>query len=161
MIKKFKKFSNLSRKEKSFFLEAYCILGIMRIAILSVPFKRLTHSFEYQTKKSELGQLDEKQLQVSLSIGKAIVQAAAYTPWKSTCLTQSLTAQKMLQKRGISGVFYLGVAKDDENKENMRAHAWSQCGELIITGDVGHEDFTVLSVFKWKCKNQKSVSRRN
>ncbi len=50
---------------------------------------------------------------------------------------------------GIPGVFYLGAAKDEESKEKMKAHAWSQCGDTVITGDGGHEEFTVLSVFGW------------
>ena len=46
------------------------------------------------------------------------------------------------------GYFILG-AKDDEKEDMMKAHAWSQCGETIITSGGGHEDFTVLSVFGW------------
>ncbi len=149
MIQKFKKFSKLSSEEKNLFIEAYYTLGMMRAAILRVSFKRLTRSLEHQAKKSELAQLDEEQMQVALSIGKAIRQAAAYTPWESACLAQSLTAQRMLKKRGIPGVFYLGAAKDEEGKEKMKAHAWSQCDNRIITGGGGHEKFTVLSVFGW------------
>ena len=40
--------------------------------------------------------------------------------------------------------------KDEESKEKMKAHAWSQCGDTIITGGGGHEEFTVLSVFGWR-----------
>lgn len=150
MIRRFKKFAKLSAKEKNLFMEAYYTLGMMRAAILRVSFKRLTRSLEHQPKKSELAQLDEDQMRMAFSIGKAIGQAAAYTPWESACLAQSLTAQRMLQKRGISGVFYLGAAKDEEGEEKMKAHAWSQCGDQIITGGKGHEKFTVLSVFGWK-----------
>jgi hypothetical protein len=57
---------------------------------------------------------------------------------------------EVLKKRGIPGVFYLGVAKDEEHKEKMKAHAWTQCGDSIITGGRGHEMFTVVSVFGWK-----------
>jgi len=146
MIQKFKKFTKLSAKEKNLFMEAYYTLGMMRAAILRVSFKRLTRSLKHQAKKSEFVQLDEEQIQMALSIGKAIGQAAAHTPWESACLAQSLTAQRMLKKRGIPGVFYLGVAKDEEK---MKAHAWSQCGDQIITGGKGHEKFTVLSVFGW------------
>ena len=99
-------------------------------------------------KKVHCQKLNEVERILAISIGKAIEQAAAHTPWESACLAQSLTAQKMLKKRGIPGVFYLGVAK--ESKEKMKAHAWSQCGESIITGAKGHETFTVVSVFGWK-----------
>ncbi len=58
-------------------MEAYYTLGIMRAAILRISFKRLTRSLEHQAKKSELVQLDEEQIQMALSIGKAIGQAAS------------------------------------------------------------------------------------
>ena len=149
MIQKFKKFTKLSSEEKKLFLEAYVTLGKMRASILTVSFKRLTRSLEHKPTKEEITELNEKEMQIALAVGKAISRAAAYTPWESLCLAQSLTAQKMLQKRGIPGVFYLGAAKDEESKEKMKAHAWSQCGDSIITGGAGHKEFTVLSVFEW------------
>ena len=150
MIQKFKKFTKLSSEEKKLFLEAYRMLGIMRAAILTVSFKRLTRSLEHSMKKEDSMALDEKELQTAVMVGQAIARASAYTPWESACLVQSLTVKKMLQKRGIPGVFYLGAAKDEENKAKMKAHAWSQCDDTIITGGEGHEEFTVLSVFAWK-----------
>ena len=149
MIKKFKKFSQLSGEEKKLFLEAYITLGMMRAAILTISFKRLTRSLEHAAKKKALPDLSEEEMKTAQKVGQAIVRASAYTPWESACLAQSLTAQKMLQKRGVSGVFYLGVAKDEESKEKMKAHAWTQCGDSIITGGRGHEVFTVVSVFGW------------
>jgi len=149
MIRKIKKFSQLTAHERNLFMEAYYTLGVMRAAILRVPFKKLTRSLEHQANKGKMKELSGEQKEMALAVGKAIVQAAAHTPWESLCLAQSLTAQKMLKKRGIPGVFYLGVAKDEESKEKMKAHAWSQCGEDIITGGGGHEAFTVLSVFGW------------
>ena len=149
MIQKFKKFTKLSAKEKNLFLEAYTTLGIMRAGILTVSFKRLTRSLEHFPQKEEITELDEREMQIAIMVGRAISRAAAYTPWESLCLAQSLTAQRMLQRRGIPGVFYLGAAKDEEGEEKMKAHAWSQCGDNIITGGAGHEEFTVLSVFGW------------
>jgi len=122
---------------------------MMRTAILTVSFKCLTRSLEHVAKKKELAQLGEEEMKIAQQVGQSIMRASAYTPWESACLAQSLTAQKMLQKRGIPGVFYLGAMKDEESEEKMKAHAWSQCGETIITGAGGHEKFTVLSVFGW------------
>ena len=150
MIQKFKKFTKLSLEEKKLFMEAYVTLGVMRSAILTISFKRLTRNLEHTAKKKALSTLNESEIETAKNVGQAIVRAAAYTPWKSACLAQSLTAQKMLQKRGIPGVFYLGAMKDKESKEKMKAHAWSQCGDSIITGASGHEKFTVLSVFRWR-----------
>jgi len=150
MIQKFKKFTKLSAEEKKLFTEAYVTLGIMRAAILTVSFKRLTRSLEHLPKKEKIPVLNDDQISIATTVGQAITRAAVHTPWESACLAQSLTAQKMLQKRGIPGVFYLGAAKDEESEEKMKAHAWSQCGDTIITGEAGHEEFTVLSVFGWR-----------
>lgn len=149
MLYKFKKFRELSSEEKKLFLEAYVTLGMMRTAILTISFKRLTRKLDHLPKKEEITILNDKEMFIAKKVGEAISRAAAYTPWESACLAQSLTAKKMLQKRGIPGFFYLGAAKDKESKEKMKAHAWSQCGDTIITGGGGHEEFTVLSVFGW------------
>ena len=149
MFRKIKKFIKLSSEEKKLFLEAYVTLGIMRAAILTVSFKRLTRSLKHLPSKEELTTLNDNEISIATAVSQAIIRASAYTPWESACLAQSFTAQKMLQKRGIPGVFYLGAMKDEESKEKMKAHSWSQCGETIITGVDGHEDFTVLSVFGW------------
>lgn len=150
MLSKIRKFTSLSTEEKKLFLEACVMLGVMRIAILTVSFKRLTRSLEHHTQVQALETLTKTEQEWAIKIGQAIMRAAAYTPWESACLAQSLTAQKMLQKRRISGVFYLGVVKDGESKEKMKAHAWTQSGESIITGGKGHEEFIVLSVFGWR-----------
>jgi len=153
MIQKFKKFIKLSSEEKKLFFEAYVTLGMKRLFILTISFKRLTRSLEHVAKKKELEKLAEKEMKTANLVGQAIMRASAYTPWESACLAQSLTAQKMLKKRGIPGVFYLGVMKDEKGEEGvtqMKAHAWSQCGEVIITGAEGHEKFIVLSVFGWR-----------
>ena len=149
MLQKIQKFLKLKREAKKLFLEAYIMLGLMRAAILTISFKRLARSLKHYSNEIEVTPLNEKEVQLARSVGQAIIRAAAYTPWESACLVQSLTAQKMLQKRGIPGVFYLGAKKDDESEEKMKAHAWSQCGNTIITGGRGHEDFAVLSVFEW------------
>jgi len=149
MFRKIKKFTTLTSEEKKLFLEAFVTLGIMRALILTISFKHLTRSLEHQKNRGEVIPLSDDEMQSAMVVGKAIMRAAAHTPWESACLVQSLTAQRMLQKRGIPGVFYLGAIKDKEADGHMKAHAWSQCGEHVITGGGGHEEFTVLSVFGW------------
>ncbi len=152
MFNKIRKFTALSTEEKKLFLEAYVMLGVMRAAILTISFKRLTRFLEHHTQVQALETLTKTEQERAIIIGQSIMRAAIYTPWESACLVQSLTAQKMLHKRGITGVFYLGAIKDQESKEKMKAHAWTQCGHTIITGGGGHDEFTVLSVFGWKGK---------
>lgn len=149
MLSEIKKFLRLSTAEKKVFLEAYLTLGLMRAAILTISFERLTRSLKHQQNQNGIIPLNCEEIEVARIIGRGINRAANHTPWESACLVQSLTAQRMLQKRDIPGVFYLGVGKDETGKERMKAHAWSQCGEMIITGGKGHQAFAVVSVFTW------------
>jgi len=150
MFDKIKKFTKLKAEEKRLFLEAYITLGVMRTAILTVSFKRLTRTLEHSKNGISTDKPSAQQMCQAKQIGDIILKAAGNTPWESACLAQSLTAQRMLQKRSISGTFYLGVMKDDTSEGKMKAHAWSQCGDEILTGGEGHEKFTVLSVFRWE-----------
>lgn len=146
---KLKKFTALSSLEKKKFLEAWLVLGIMRAAMWMTSFKQLTGSLKQQNGGSQAPSLSEQDEIIADTIGKAICTAANNTPWESACLVQSLTAQRMLQRRGISGVFYLGVRKHETGEEQMSAHAWTRCGNIIITGHQGHEEFTQVSAFEW------------
>ncbi|MGC9350560.1 MAG: lasso peptide biosynthesis B2 protein [Sulfurovum sp.] len=147
MLYKVKRFFALTGEEKKLFAEAYVTLGLMRAALLLFSFKRLIRSMEQRKNAEKMIPLSDQKQKSATEVGKAITRAAVHTPWESACLVQALTAQRMLQKRGIPGVFYLGAMKEKEGE--MKAHAWSQCGDTIITGEKGHEAFAVLSVFGW------------
>ncbi|MEA3303714.1 MAG: lasso peptide biosynthesis B2 protein [Pseudomonadota bacterium] len=149
MLKKLKKFTQLESTQRWLFVEAYARLGMMRAAILSLPFKRMVSSLEHR--QDEVSpRLNSAQMEMALAIGEAVRTAAGNTPWESACLAQTLTAQRMLSNRGIGGMFHLGATMDDTSEEKLKAHAWLLCGKEIITGEAGHEQYAVLSTFSWK-----------
>lgn len=150
MFNRIKKFTALDNTEKKLFLEAFVTLGIMRFALLAFSFKRLVASLIQYRELVEAPPLTEKELRLAQNIGRAINRAANHTPWESACLLQALTARKMLQKRNIPGVFYLGVMPGEESLEQVQAHAWTQSGNVIITGGEGVEAFSILSGFGWR-----------
>jgi hypothetical protein len=53
----------------------------------------------------------------------------------------------MLKRRRIGATLYLGVAKDLTKPQQLAAHAWLRCGDIILTGGANHKDFAVLSTF--------------
>ncbi|MFT7880346.1 MAG: lasso peptide biosynthesis B2 protein [Sulfurimonas sp.] len=147
MLYRIRRFFALRGEEKELFVEAYVTLGLMRAALLLFSFKRLTRSLKQRKSADEMMPLDEEKRQGAMVVGRAITKAAAHTPWESACLVQALAAQRMLQKRGIPGVFYLGAMREKQDGE-LKAHAWSQCGDMILTGGKS-EAFKILSVFEW------------
>ena len=146
MLHKIKKFHALRWQEKKYLLQAYFLLGIMRLAILTISFKRLSKSLQHYPEQAPQKPLDEAQLTQAKTIGWAVVTAARYTPWNSNCLAQALAAQRMLKQQHIAGIFFLGVKKD---KQLLEAHAWLQCDNHILTGKPGHETFAIVSTFSW------------
>lgn len=88
-------------------------------------------------------------------IGRLVASAAKYTPWQSLCLAQVLVTQRLLARRGIPGQFYLGVRKGSpalpvqDDPGNLAAHAWLDCGGVIVNGRQGHQLYTVISAFSW------------
>lgn len=62
----------------------------------------------------------------------AIATASRLVPWRSDCLIQVLAADRWLQRYGLTGDFYLGVAKDEDS--GLKAHAWLRFGDLTVAG---------------------------
>lgn len=149
MLSQIHKFLALSFEEKKLFTEAYFTLIRMSVAIHIMRFTYLTRTLEQQPSYEKSTNTNEQSIKIARLVGNNILTASAYIPWKITCLTQSMAVQRMLTKRRIAGAFYLGVMK---NKQKMLAHSWSQCGDVILTGNDGYEDFTVISAFIWSGK---------
>jgi len=149
MVYKLKKFLVLSRLQKTLFLEAYATLTRVRVALLIFSFKQLVTSAGIDRNAVIRDDLS-KELGVQAEIiGNVIIMAANNTPWSSSCLVQALTAQRMLQRRGIPGALHLGTARS-EDKNSVCAHAWIQCGDTVVTGSCENRHFAVLSVFTWE-----------
>jgi len=108
-------------------------------------FKQLTKHLQHTQGEVEKVSLSQKERELALHISESIQRISPYTPFKTACLLQALTAQQMLQNRNISGMFYLGVAKESK----IQAHAWSKCYDIFITGEIGHQNFKIISIFSW------------
>jgi len=151
MLRRIRKFLALDWRHKKLFLEAYLVLGKVRYALLRTPFKTLVA--ELDVRRDDVGQapLEPSVRATALAVGWAVRTAVNFTPWESTCLVQVLAAQRLLQKRGIAGVFYIGATNAGASDEapGFRAHAWLKCDGEFITGESGHRDYTVISSFSW------------
>ncbi|MFR8040698.1 lasso peptide biosynthesis B2 protein [Clostridium butyricum] len=144
LLKLLKKFSELEYKNKRDFIRAYIYTGIFRIYILFMPFKRLAQKMG-KIKSESPDKINEETFLEAERISKIVSKASKYTFWKSLCLVQALTAQKLLSEKRIATTIYLGILKDDKN--NMIAHAWTRCGNYFVTGGKNNEIFTVVAKF--------------
>lgn len=136
LLKFFRKLIRLCRFpvwQRHILIEAFFISGLVRFAILFIPFKKLA-GFLGKYKRETDRETPEAEKQITYRVGWAAEKISCNTPWKSKCLVKALTAQIMLTRRKISSTLYLGVAKDKDNYNKLVAHAWLRSGQVIITG---------------------------
>jgi hypothetical protein len=140
---KLRLFFRLPPFDRRLLIEAFALSGIWRAAVLLFPFKKIASFLSWKANGVETQSHDQPAL--AARIGWAVETAALYTPWRSTCLVQAISAKIMLRRRNIPGTVFLGVAS--ENKNGLRAHAWLQSGDRILTGAEARHDFKQISSF--------------
>ncbi|MBF0549397.1 MAG: lasso peptide biosynthesis B2 protein [Deltaproteobacteria bacterium] len=139
-----RKFATWSRNEQFILIEASLFLGLARLAIMVLPFRRIApYLGQHMAVSSEA--IDQENLTELRSIARAIDTASRHLPWECKCLTQAMAARVMLRRRRIPCTLYLGLAKDQNR--NLQAHAWVRSGRLILTGRNGMEAYTVVATF--------------
>lgn len=132
--------------ERLLLLEAFALLGVARLLVLTIPFRWLAVSLGTHMRESA-PEAEPAELQQARLIGQAVRSAANNTPWESVCLPQAIAGQWMLKRRHVSATLYLGVVKADAKPGQLAAHAWLRCGVAILTGGTGHRQFTVVATF--------------
>ncbi|MFH0709216.1 MAG: lasso peptide biosynthesis B2 protein [Pseudomonadota bacterium] len=135
----------LPAADKILFFEAAYFLGVARLSVAFIPFKRIAPTLGTLIDKNDPLKEAESDAK-ALKIAHAIARAVRYTPWESVCLPQAIAAQRMLRRRGLGWNLYLGVARE-EGGNGLKAHAWLRNGSKILCGASGHRNFTVVSVF--------------
>jgi hypothetical protein len=135
-----------SWRERGLLLEAAFCLAAGRLAVLSVPFKRIASRLGKLQAVATV-ELTPRQTRRALRIAWAVAAIARRTPWQSNCLTQAIAGKAMLRRRGIPSTLYLGVAKLETQPERLIAHAWVGWGERFFIGGDGRQRFTVISTF--------------
>lgn len=143
------KWRRRSGTERLLLLEAFALLGLARLLVLTIPFRWLALSLGQHMLESTQ-EVEPAVLQQARLIGQAVCSAANNTPWESVCLPQAVAGQWMLKRRRITGTLYLGVTKADTKPEQLAAHAWLRCGDYILTGRAGHRQFTAVASFALK-----------
>ena len=124
------------------FMEAWILLHISKLFILFMPFKKIA---------GKIGKLQVESSKFPINSAKindvehAIRRASRFSLHKSKCYDHALTGKFMLKRRNLSATIYFGLAKDAQN--GLSAHAWVRCGNRIVTGKKGMENFTVIAAF--------------
>lgn len=142
-MKSVRTFLKLPFLEKVMVFEVLFYTAKYRWLLLHRPFNSFADKLGEQ--ESSILEYPDKSINTIVSIRKIVYLVSRHTPWKSECLVQAFSAKRMLFHRRIPVTVYMGVLKDSNGE--MKAHAWSKCGDVFVTGWRGHEDFTVTKAF--------------
>lgn len=132
---------------RMWFGPAWLLLGVGKIAILILPFRRIAPRFGAPIGSHPWIPLATPRQQMrALQIGGAVRLAARYTPWESDCFPQAMAARVLLGLHGIPYVMFFGVRRDPASPA-MDAHAWITTGRVSVTGGGSFGHFTVVGCF--------------
>ena len=151
MLKPIRRFFGLDAERRRLFVKAFGRLGSVRLALSRTSFREMIRGLTVHPGEVAPADPEAADLRQADAVGWAVRAAARYTPWRSSCLVQVLAAQQMLRERAIPGAFYIGAAPGEggAGAVGLEAHAWLKCGEQFITGEAGHQRYTVVSTFSW------------
>lgn len=146
---KIRSFLRLSGFEKLWFLPACLMLGIARLLILMVSFRRLVADLGVNLGSAPMiPLLDEARETRALRIGRVVRLAARYTPWESNCFPQALISRFLLNIHDIPSALCFGVEIDaGYPRGEMRAHAWVVAGRVCVVGGYSFGHYGVVSCF--------------
>jgi Transglutaminase-like superfamily len=141
LISKLAKFVALPMGEKGRTVEAACYLLAVRLAFGLLPLQRALQLFGIVQRQPGPGRSSAPEAEL---IGRAIGRAARHVPFRAVCLQQAFAALLMLRRRGLPATVQLGLLRDG-NK--LKAHAWSHCGNVPVTGVALARGFSPIAVF--------------
>jgi hypothetical protein len=129
-------------RDQWLFVDAYILLGMARLTINTLKFGTLAKSLGVYGVETPV-ELPVEHLREARRIAWAVRTASQYTPWKSNCFPQAITAKYLLRRLGST--LYLGAAF--KARTELEAHAWLRCGQFYVTGGAGYRHFGAVGIF--------------
>lgn len=126
---------------------AWFILGLGRTAILLLSFERLVKLFGLKAHVFPFTPLLEaSQRKIALDLGRTILLASKYAPWRPNCFPQALCAVCLLRIHRIPHVVFFGLMREDLGGK-IQAHAWVSAGEITVSGGANAQPYAIVGCF--------------
>ncbi|MGC2491326.1 lasso peptide biosynthesis B2 protein [Candidatus Binatus sp.] len=137
MQSRLRKFIKLQAADRRLLGSAAAALVKARLLVMFVPIRKILQPVTPRAGVISQGTEAAK-------IGWAVETAGRIVPAGGNCLVRAIAGREMLARRGIGSHVRVGVAKN--SPDLLRAHAWLECGDRIITGEGEHRNFAALPV---------------
>jgi hypothetical protein len=136
MIDIFRRLSRMDPDRRALLAEALLLLLCARVGLRLLSFATLRRRL--RRPPVPLGQPVDR-------IAWAVSAVAARLTG-TTCLAEALAAESMLRHHGHQPTLNLGVHSDGGVHSHLDAHAWVECGNVVVAGRIRNlERYAVLS----------------
>jgi hypothetical protein len=137
------KFWALPRREKELLSEAGILLSLSHACLKAIAFRHIERFLRTRWPDGSQGGID-RQHEIRLA-QRAISRAANVLPWKSRCLSLSITEFIMLRRRGVPAIIFAGARFSGHS--SLDAHAWVETGLEVKDNSIENSGFaTVLRI---------------
>jgi hypothetical protein len=128
----------LTSARRKLLMRALLMLSAASAAVALLPFRRAIRFGSVARQSGE-------QLLVADCIW-AVRAAAKRLPWRTVCIEQGLTAQRMLRRAGIDAVLHYG-ARREPGFGKLEAHVWVTVAGRAILGGEEAQDFAEITSY--------------
>lgn len=163
VLRKMRSAKAMSWQEIALILPVFLLLGLARMAILTLPFRIYAPYFGRQIgletpSPRPISARDQARVN---RIGRVVRRTADATPWQSKCLAQASVASFLLRLVDIPyfAAFGLRVDDTDNTPDPLAAHCWVRVGDRNVTGGQDISDYTVVMVFDRQTRHSRQVVR--
>ncbi len=115
-------------------LPAWLLIGLSSLMIVIIPFRRIAPLLGVNLgATAHRPACTPKQMVRARRIGTTVSIAASYAPFRSNCLPQAMAAKALCALWRVPCAVLLGIERE-RPEGDLRAHAWTSCGDVIPTG---------------------------
>ncbi|MDJ0795941.1 MAG: lasso peptide biosynthesis B2 protein [Calothrix sp. MO_167.B12] len=129
-MKRLSKFLSLTHTERQLFMQAFVLLGLVRLGLWLLPFETLRRLLVIINQANPLGL--RQYSPTTDQIVEAVNRSSRYLPGNAKCLARALTTQALMNRCGYSPELRIGVAKGEQGQ--FEAHAWIESQGQIVIG---------------------------
>jgi hypothetical protein len=144
-MRRLRKFTRLPAAERRLLMKAILLLCAVKVGLELLPFRTLRRLLAKLAVLPVGLQYVEDRHSIERVVW-AVELAGRLMPRTSTCLTQALTAQVFLLRRGHPALVHIGTVKGEGGE--LQAHAWVESRDEVVIGGHELEQYTRLAVLE-------------
>jgi len=132
---------------KLWFMPVWLLLGVSKAVIFLLTFRKIEKLMGKAHGISPvIPLLTASQRERVGQIGHVVRVTSRYTPWKSNCYPQAITAALLLRLYKLPYLLCFGLKRSEESGRYL-AHAWVASGPVKVTGGLSFNVYTVVACY--------------